>query len=573
MNELTSKWFPIASSTDLPFRHVFQAQLFGREYAVWRADDGNVNVWENRCLHRGVRLSIGINEGSELKCQYHGWRYANRTAGCTYIPAHPADAPARTICNNTYESHEKYGMVWTCEKPEEVTPNLKGFQEFTVLRPIPINTTLRNIENFLEDVGLANHFLIEHRENEFWCFRTKSNVEVSFFIQPQNSNISILRGIYSIKTFDSEKIKVLKYYNSLMTEIRDLVEKKYANLPKLPEIEPTITKLPAQLSEFPESTNANRQFNLRVSVIDKVNISKDIIKLKFKGIRGQLPTFHAGAHIDLQLQNGLVRQYSLTNGPGETDHYCIAVKIEKKGDGGSKMISDSISIGDILAISSPHNSFPLSRNSENTIFIAGGIGITPLLSMAKAMKSMRLNFEFHYFVQLKDQKAFEKDLSNLGNSITVYADFTINKTLTKVKSILAKPRSSNKIYVCGPGSMIKNTIKIATNCGWSDSNIRYEYFKNETKIDSSSAFKIELARSAMSLDVPSGKTILEVLRDNGVKLMSSCEQGACGTCKVRVLEGLINHQDVFLNHSERAQGDVMLTCVSRAKSKRLILDI
>ena len=97
-----ARWHPIAAADDLPFRHVFHGQLLGREFAVWRADDGYVNVWENRCLHRGVRLSIGINDGRELKCQYHGWRYSNRTAGCTYIPAHPADAPARTITNRTY---------------------------------------------------------------------------------------------------------------------------------------------------------------------------------------------------------------------------------------------------------------------------------------------------------------------------------------------------------------------------------------------------------------------------------------------------------------------------------------
>ena len=97
-------------SDDLPFRHVYQGQLLGRELAVWRADDGNVNVWENRCLHRGVRLSIGVNEGGELKCQYHGWRYANRSAGCTYIPAHPADAPARRIENRTYPVREAFGL-------------------------------------------------------------------------------------------------------------------------------------------------------------------------------------------------------------------------------------------------------------------------------------------------------------------------------------------------------------------------------------------------------------------------------------------------------------------------------
>lgn len=106
-----TRWHPIAASYDLPFRHVFHAQLLGREFAVWRADDGYVNIWENRCLHRGVRLSIGINDGRELKCQYHGWRYSNRTAGCTYIPAHPADAPART--SPTAPSPASSVTVWS----------------------------------------------------------------------------------------------------------------------------------------------------------------------------------------------------------------------------------------------------------------------------------------------------------------------------------------------------------------------------------------------------------------------------------------------------------------------------
>ena len=110
-------WHPVASEHDLPYRHVYHGQLLGRELAVWRADDDFVNVWENRCLHRGVRLSIGSNDGTELRCQYHGWRYANRSAGCTYIPAHPADAPARTICNRTFPSVERYGLVWSGEDP------------------------------------------------------------------------------------------------------------------------------------------------------------------------------------------------------------------------------------------------------------------------------------------------------------------------------------------------------------------------------------------------------------------------------------------------------------------------
>ena len=140
-------WYPIASSDDLPPRHVYQGQLLGRELAVWRADDGNVNVWENRCLHRGVRLSIGVNEGGELKCQYHGWRYANRSAGCTYIPAHPADAPARRIQNRTYPVREAYGLIWSAandDQPFRPFPGAEGHDWFP-LRPIPVNAAPEDV--------------------------------------------------------------------------------------------------------------------------------------------------------------------------------------------------------------------------------------------------------------------------------------------------------------------------------------------------------------------------------------------------------------------------------------------
>ena len=567
----TSTWFPIASLSDLPYRHVFQGQLLGREYAVWKADDGNVNIWENRCLHRGVRLSIGINEGSELKCQYHGWRYANRTAGCTYIPAHPADAPARTICNNTYKCEKKYGMVWTCENPSGKIPNIKGFNSYTVLRPIPINTAYKNVIKFFSSEGVPEHTIMDTGQSNICCFKNGDGNLVSFIIQPQSGNVSVLRGIYNLGTSGNEKIKVLKYYNSLATIIREKIEKQ--RLPKIREIEPHVSKVNAELSKFPSQVNKTDNCNFRVIIDKKVKLSKNIVKLKLKSIREQLPTFQAGAHIDLKLQNGLIRQYSLTNGPGETDHYSIAVKIEKNGRGGSKIIAERMSIGDVIAISSPHNSFPLLRNTTHIIFIAGGIGITPLLSMAKALNSMRISFEFHHFTQSNDQLAFQTDLKKFNHSPKTYADLSNNQTILKIKSIVGKPATSNKIYVCGPGAMIQSTVRIGLNLGWDETDIHYEYFKNENEIDDTSNFKIELARSAMSLEVTAGKSVLQVLRENGINLVSSCEQGACGTCKVRVLDGEINHQDVFLNSAEKARGNTILTCVSRAKSKRLVLDI
>ena len=264
MDPNLSKWFPVATSSDLPMRHVFQAQLLGREFAVWRADDGNVNVWENRCLHRGVRLSIGINEGSELKCQYHGWRYANRTAGCTYIPAHPADAPARTICNNTYKNYEKFGMIWTCENPDNSMPEIEGFTAYTVLRPIPIDTSYKNIEDFLINSGIPDHNRIESEKERLWCFKTKLGTLVRFFIQPQDSNISILRGIYNCQTQGQDKIEILKYYNSIISEVRDKIETTYSSVTKIPDRIPEISRVSNDLSTLPKNTGQKKQINFGV---------------------------------------------------------------------------------------------------------------------------------------------------------------------------------------------------------------------------------------------------------------------------------------------------------------------
>ena len=139
------------AASDLPFRHVFHGQLLGRELAVWRADDGYMNVWENRCLHRGARLSIGINDGRELKCQYHGWRYANRTAGCIYIPAHPADAPARTIRNRAFPAEERYGLVWSSLNATEELPTISALEggPFLPLRGIAVNAPAARVVELL----------------------------------------------------------------------------------------------------------------------------------------------------------------------------------------------------------------------------------------------------------------------------------------------------------------------------------------------------------------------------------------------------------------------------------------
>ncbi len=165
-------WHPVACEFDLPYRHVYQGQLLGRELAIWRADDDFVNVWANRCLHHGVRLSIGTSDGTELRCGYHGWRYANRSAGCTYIPAHPADAPARTICNRIFPVVLRYGLIWTGEEPSGDGPMIDCLTNAApfVLRNLPVDASaelvLKHLRNHRFAPSLRINALVADEGND-----------------------------------------------------------------------------------------------------------------------------------------------------------------------------------------------------------------------------------------------------------------------------------------------------------------------------------------------------------------------------------------------------------------------
>ncbi len=577
------QWQPIAASTDLIPRHVFHAQLFGRELAVWRADDGHVNAWENRCLHRGVRLSIGINDGRELVCQYHGWRYANRTAGCTYIPAHPADAPARTICNNQYPVIEKDGLIWSCMADDQPEYSSTGFLsgEKLVLRSIPVNATVDVLLEQLTDHADNRDNINLQSTNPHATHVSLSindqhdNHQIDFFLQPVDSHRTVIRAILSgvqSNTNESDKLHNLYRYNTTLTEIRELAENEMQRLETPEPWEVVIKPVSELLAHMPEASNRANGL-LRVKVASTDNTATAIKSLELVSIEDQLPTFHAGAHIDVHLPNGLIRQYSLTNAPGQTDRYIIGVKRESHSSGGSSYIHDSLKIDDVIAISAPRNNFPLRRDAVKTILIAGGIGITPLLSMATAMHHSAQPFQLHYFVQGEDHQAFSEVLSRFETSLIVHTALDPAETQSRLNEILQDYQDAHHVYVCGPGPMLDATRSIAEKNHWPDNSVHFEYFKNTQTQDDTVPFTVSLARSGLTLQVPSGRTLLEVLRENNVDLPSSCEQGACGTCRVAVTAGEPLHQDVYLSHTEQQRGDCMMTCVSRAKTDSLTLDI
>lgn len=560
-------WYPIASSEDLPFRHVYQGQLLGRELAVWRADDGNVNVWENRCLHRGVRLSIGVNEGQELKCQYHGWRYANRSAGCTYIPAHPADAPARRIENRKYPVREAFGLVWSAandDVPFAAFPGAEGHDWFP-LRPIPVNAAPEDTVS-----ALASLAPDDQPADTLPGLAVRLGDAV-FFVQPVDAGRSVIRGLLPATPANPDQ--TLRHYNEMLTKLRDRLERAAARKPAPEPLQPTFEKVSADLSTMPDIT-VPRGNTLTVVVKRKWQSAEGVIGFELADRDGKhLPTFQPGAHIDLHLPNGLVRQYSITNGPGDLLSYVIGVKQESASKGGSKVLVETVREGDVLAISEPRNNFPLRRDATRTVLIAGGIGITPLLSMARFLDKSSLPYALHYFTRTGDSAAFASELSVLHGQVEKHVGMAREAIREKVAAILGPYAFANHVYVCGPGSMLEMIRDTAASLGWPDEAIHFEYFQNDKAIDQSSSFDIELARSAMTLHVPAGRTILEVMREAGLSIPSSCEQGACGTCLTTVIEGEVDHQDVYLNKTEKASNTCMMTCVSRAKSARLVLDI
>ncbi len=559
-------WYPVASSDDLPFRHVYHGQLLGQELAIWRADDGYVNVWENRCLHRGVRLSIGINDGAELKCQYHGWRYANRTAGCTYIPAHPADAPARRITNRTYPVKERFGLVWAALSAD--APEMDVGETGFALRPMPVNALPEMVLSALVAGRVEGEPVATLPPLGAALVLNGAPGRATYFVQPVDSARAVIRGVVEAEP----DLETLMAFNAVLSSLRDEVEAA-ARAIELPEpIVPRYEPVSVELATMPDLV-IGRQATVRVMVKRRWQAALDVTGIELAPLSGHLPTFQPGAHIDLHLPNGLVRQYSITNGPGELTSYTIAVKREVESRGGSVAIAETLREGDVLAVSEPRNNFPLRRDAVRTTFIAGGIGLTPLLSMARALQRQGLAFDFHAFARSEDHLPLGPELKALGGGVSRHFGLGPPETAEQIRRVLGPHSFARHVYICGPGPMLELARSIAAELGWPDEAVHYEYFKNTHEIDTSSSFTVELARSALSLSVPAGRSILEVMRDNGIAAPSSCEQGACGTCLTRVLEGEIDHQDVYLNGTEKAAGNVMMTCVSRAKSARLVLDI
>lgn len=291
---------------------------------------------------------------------------------------------------------------------------------------------------------------------------------------------------------------------------------------------------------------------------------------------GLLPAFTAGSHIDVHLPNGLVRQYSLYNDPSEDHRYEIAVLHALDSRGGSSSMHRDVSLGDTLRISSPKNHFPLDESARESLLFAGGIGVTPILSMARRLYGVKRSFSLHYSARSLERMAFREcvSTSEFSRSVKLYFDNGNSNQAFRAADLLQTVKQGTHIYVCGPQGYMEHVLDTARELGWPDDQLHYEYFSAASqKQPSDGSFEVELASSGRTVLVRPEQSIVDALEVVGVIIPTSCKQGVCGTCLTQVLHGECDHRDLYLTPQERAANDQLLPCVSRALGQRIKLDL
>jgi vanillate O-demethylase ferredoxin subunit len=318
--------------------------------------------------------------------------------------------------------------------------------------------------------------------------------------------------------------------------------------------------------------------NLALTVIKKRVECTDICSFELADpVGAALPAFSAGSHIDVHIRPDLVRQYSLCNDSRETHRYVIGVLRDSNSRGGSRAMHDEVREGDVLKVSAPKNHFALAHaTSESALLFAGGIGVTPILCMAERLANVGAEFEMHYCSRSLSRTAFVDRIkrSDFSNHVDFHFDDGPEEQRLDLAALLASPLPGKHLYVCGPGGFMDNVIGTALKHGWPEELIHKEYFaapSHSPTIDM--AFDVKIASSGQVFHIPAGKTIVAALAERGVQIPTSCEQGVCGTCITRVIEGEPEHRDAYLTKQEHARNDQLTPCCSRARSAMLVLDL
>jgi ferredoxin-NADP reductase len=306
-------------------------------------------------------------------------------------------------------------------------------------------------------------------------------------------------------------------------------------------------------------------------VVGRTVVADDVLTLELTAPSGgRLRDWTPGSHIDLLLPNGLTRQYSLCGDRFDPFTYRVGVLREPAGHGGSAFVHDELAVGDVVGVAGPRNNFPLVP-SESYLFIAGGIGITPLLPMLAQVDLLGADWRLLYGGRRRSSMAFLDELAPYGDRVQVVPQ--VEHGLLALAAFLDQPRPGVRIYSCGPAPLLNAMEALCS--GWPPHTLHTERFV----ADQSGApvrtapFEVELARTGATVTVTPDITIVDALGRAGVEVLTSCRRGVCGTCETTVLAGRPDHRDALLDAEEREAADCMYVCVSRSATDRLVLDL
>ncbi|MEV6756695.1 PDR/VanB family oxidoreductase [Streptomyces sp. NPDC051214] len=311
---------------------------------------------------------------------------------------------------------------------------------------------------------------------------------------------------------------------------------------------------------------------LDLTLVRKEPLAAGVVRLSLASCSGEpLPAWSPGAHIDLVLEPGLVRQYSLCGDPADPSLLQVAVLRGPESRGGSRYVHDTLAEGDTVRVSGPRNHFPLV-DSRRYLFIAGGIGITPLLPMIAAAEQRGSDWRLVYGGRTRVTMAFAGQLVR-DHPHRVDLCPQDETGLLDLGGLLGSPEPGTLVYCCGPEPLLS---AVEWQCAaWPEGTLHIERFTPKAGVDDapSASFEVELARSGVTVTVPPDKSVLQSVEEAGVHVLSSCREGTCGTCETAVLDGVVDHRDSLLTPAEQECNDTMFLCVSRAACPRLVLDL
>lgn len=321
---------------------------------------------------------------------------------------------------------------------------------------------------------------------------------------------------------------------------------------------------------------------LTLQVVEARSLNPLIRQFRLRAADGAvLPGYEAGAHIRVRvtLPDGATdwRHYSLIDplagGAEAPREYRIAVRREADGRGGSRFMHERLQAGETIEVQPPKNDFPLREHAGTAVLIAGGIGVTPLVSMAARRKAAGLPVRLHYAARSRELMAFGDELQALlGADLHPHFDADAGAPLD-IAAVLDRCAADEQLYVCGPKVMLDAVLAQTAARGWTRERVHFELFTSGHDHDGDRPLEVVLAQSGRTLSVPAGQSILDALIEQGCDPIYDCKRGECGVCQCTVLEGEIEHRDYVLSDAEKAAGQLMQICVSRAKGPRLVLDL